>query len=134
MSLAMGEVTPKWFHHSLNTQILLTLRYPPTKTLSECTARQWLIKLGWRRTMLKKGIYMDGHERPDVIDCWMNTFLLLMAQYEKRMVHWVADGPNLVHIDPKLGPDNKRVIVVFQDESCFHVNEYKVNVWCAPWL
>ena len=134
MSLATGEVTPKRFHHSLNTEILPTLGYPPTKTLSERTARRWLIKLGWRRTMLKKGVYMDGHERPDVIDYRMNSFLPLMAQYEKRMVHWVADGANLVRVDPKLGPDDKRVIAVFQDESCFHVNEYKANVWCAPWL
>jgi hypothetical protein len=127
-SLAMGEVTPKWFHHSLNTEILPTLGYPPVKTLLECTARQWLIKLGWQCTMLKKGVYMDGHKRPDVINYQLNSFLPLMAQYEKRMVHWVADGPNLVHIDPKLGPDNKRVITVFQDESCFHVNEYKANI------
>ena len=77
---------------------------------------------------------MDGHERPDIIDYWMNSFLPLMAQYEKRMVHWVADGPNLMCIDLKLGLDDKRVIAVFQDKSCFHVNEYKANIWCAPQL
>ena len=74
---------------------------------------------------------MDGHKRPDVINYQLNSFLPLMAQYEKRMVHWVADRTNLVHIDPKLGPDNKRVITVFQDKSCFHMNEYKANIWCT---
>ena len=74
---------------------------------------------------------MDGHERPDMVSYWMDSFLPLMAQYEERMVHWVTDGPDLVCIDPKLGPDNKRIIVVFQDESCFHVNEYKADIWCA---
>ena len=133
-SLAKGEVTPKRFHHSLNTQILPTLGYPPAKSLSERTARRWLIKLGWRRTKLKKGVYMDGHERPDVVSYWMDSFLPLMAQYEERMVHWVADGPDLVRVDPKLGPDDKRIIAVFQDESCFHVNEYKADIWCAPRL
>jgi hypothetical protein len=131
-SLAVGEVTPKRFQHALNTRILPTLGYPPTKKLSERTARRWLIKLGWRRTTLKKGVYMDGHERPDVIDYRVNTFLPLMAQLEKRMVHWVANGSELVRVDPELGPDEKRVIAVFQDESCFHVNEYKRDVWCAP--
>jgi hypothetical protein len=95
-------------------------------------ARQWLIKLEWWHTTLKKGVYMDGHERPDVIDYRVNTFLPLMAQLEKWMVHWVMNGSKLVRVDPKLGPDEKRVIVVFQDESCFHVNEYKHDVWCAP--
>ena len=128
----MGEVTPKRFQHALNTRILPTLGYPPTKKLSERTARRWLIKLGWWRTTLKKGVYMDGHERPDVIDYRVNTFLPLMAQLEKRMVHWVANGSELVRVDPELGPDEKRVIAVFQDESCFHVNEYKRDVWCAP--
>ena len=87
LSLAKGEVTPKQFHHSLNTQILPTLGYPPMKSLSECTARQWLIKLGWWHTKLKKGVYMDGHKRPDVVNYQMNTFLPLMAQYKERMVH-----------------------------------------------
>ena len=64
----------------------------------------------------------------------IDSFLPLMAQYEERMVHWVADGPNLVCIDLKLGPDDKRIITVFQDKSCFHVNEYNANIWCTPWL
>ena len=54
--------------------------------LSERTARQWLIKLGWQHTMLKKGVYMDGHERPDVVEYWLKTFLPLMALHEKKMV------------------------------------------------
>jgi len=59
---------PKRFQHTLNTQILPMLRYPPMKNLLEWTARQWLIKLGWQHMMLKKGVYMDSHERPDVIN------------------------------------------------------------------
>src|SRR6266853_6372581 len=101
-SLAMGEVTPKWFHHSHNTQILLTFGYPPTKTLLECTARWWLIKLGWWCTMLRKGVYMDGHERPDVVEYRKNDFLPLMALHKKNMVQWLANGTN--RVDPKLGP------------------------------
>jgi len=54
--------------------------------LSERTARQWLIKLGWQHTMLKKGVYMDGHERPDVVEYWLKTSLPLMALHEKKMV------------------------------------------------
>jgi len=50
-----------------------------------------------------------------------------MAQYKKRMVHWVANESRLAHVDLELGPDEKRIIVVFQDESCFHANEYKYD-------
>jgi hypothetical protein len=81
--------------------------------------------------MLKKGVYMDGHERPYVIDYQVNMFLLLMVQLEKQMVHWVVNRSELVCVNLELGPDKKRVIMVFQDESCFYVNEYKPDVWCA---
>jgi hypothetical protein len=131
-TLPIGEVTPKRFHHVLNAQILPAIGYTPVKWLSERTARQWLIKLGWRRTMLKKGVYMDGHERPDVMEYQVKTFLPLMALHEKKMVQWVMRGSELVRVDPELGPNKKRVITVFQDESCFHVNEYKQDAWCAP--
>jgi hypothetical protein len=85
--------------------------------------------------MLKKGMYMDGHERPNVIEYQKNMFLPLMALYKKNMVQWVVNGSNsakLMHIDPKLGLDDKRVIMVFQDKSSFHINEYKQTLWCTP--
>ena len=57
-----------------------------------------------------------------------------MQELEKRMTHWLpqAEGSSeLVRVDPKLGPGEKRVIAVFQDESSFHANEYRQTVWCA---
>jgi hypothetical protein len=131
-SLPTGEVTPKRFHHALHERILPSLGWMLGKPLSERTARRWLIKLGWRRTTLRKGVYMDGHERPDVVQYRVNTFLPLMALHEKRMVEWIANGSELERVEPKLGPDERRVIAVFQDESAFHVNEYKAEAWCAP--
>ena len=78
---------------------------------------------------MRKGVYMDGYERPDVVEYQKNDFLPLMALHEKNMVQWLANGTE--HIDLKLGPGDKRVIAVFQDESAFHVNEYKAEAWCA---
>lgn len=34
--------------------------------ISEQCARRWLIKLGYRITEVRKGIYFDGHECEDV--------------------------------------------------------------------
>ena len=98
----------------------------------ECTARQWLIKLGWQHTILRKGVYIDGYKRPDVVEYRRNDFLPLMALHEKNMVQWLANRTECV--DPKLGLGDKRVIAVFQNESSFHVNEYKQIVWCTPFL
>ena len=54
------------FWHALNNQILPMLGYVLNIRLLECTAQCWLYKLGWWWTRLKKGIYMDRHERDDV--------------------------------------------------------------------
>ena len=74
---------------------------------------------------------MDGHERPDVMEYRNKVFLPLMASFERRMVQWVSEGSELVHIDPDLALGEKRVIAVFQDESSFHVNEFERTIWCV---
>jgi hypothetical protein len=132
LDLPVGEVTTAQFHRVLNERILPSLGYQLRGTgLSLRTARRWLYKLGWRHTELKKGVYMDGHERPDVVEYRNNVFLPLMASLERRMVQWVSEGSELVRIDPDLAPGEKRVIALFQDESSFHVNEFKKTTWYA---
>ena len=130
-SIEKGEVTPKLFRRALNEQILPMLGYQLKKGLSERTARRWLVKLGWRRTKLKKGVYMDGHERPDVVKYRQDDFLPKMASYERFMVQWIMEDTQTVRKDPELGPGEKRIIPLFQDESSLHAGEYKTNVWCG---
>ena len=57
-----------------------------------------------------------------------------MALHARKMVQWKPSesGSELMRIDPDLGPGEKRVIAVFQDESSFHANEYKRIIWYAP--
>jgi hypothetical protein len=81
---------------------------------------------------MKKGVYMDGHEMPDIVEYRNSEFLLLMASYERCMVQWKPKGVGLVCVEPDLRPEENRVIAIFQDESCFHVNDNKQMGWCAP--
>ncbi len=48
------------------------------------------------------------------------------------MVQWRSEGSGFERIEPDLGLDEQRVITVFQDESCFHVNDNKQTSWCIP--
>ncbi len=80
--IPMGEVTPRQFHKALNDQILPTLGLAVKGRLLVHMAWQWLLALGWRYMRVKKGMYMDGYKRPDVIKYWDNIFLPLMALYE----------------------------------------------------
>ncbi|KAG2063447.1 hypothetical protein BDR04DRAFT_947286, partial [Suillus decipiens] len=69
--------------NALHTTILPELGIIPKQPISEQTARHWLIKLGWRRTVIRKGVYMDGHEREDVVKYRNEIYLPAMSKFEK---------------------------------------------------
>lgn len=131
-----GDVTPRCFQHALNSQILPSLNIALKKPLCERTARRWLIKLGWRLTQIRKGVYLDGHEREDVVTYRNEEFLPRMKEFEARMTCYLVDKTTgeLVPIEPTLSPGQKKVIPLFQDESSFHANEYKSSAWFVPVL
>jgi hypothetical protein len=63
---ALGTVTPRAMSQHINEVILPALRIEGT--ILESTAQRWLrFKLGYQCKESKKGLYVDGHERPDVI-------------------------------------------------------------------
>lgn len=126
-SLQTGKVTPKKLQVAVNTEILPKLGITPKKPIGTRTACCWLIKFGWRYTQVKKGVYMDGHERADVVNYRQETFLPLMAKFEARMVHY--EGPELRHVAPTLEPGEREIIPNFHDESSFHGNNEARNLW-----
>ncbi|KAJ7231192.1 hypothetical protein C8J57DRAFT_1251284 [Mycena rebaudengoi] len=123
----VGSISPKTFQHALNNTILPALDVVLKKPLCERTARRWPIKLGWRLTILRKGVYMDGHEHPDVVDSRNNVFLPTTAKYEELMTKY--EGPALEQVPPKLKEGEKEIIALFHDECCFHANDYKSRAW-----
>ena len=77
----LGEITPLQLRKHVNNMILPTLDLS-TKNASICdqTAINWLKKLGYTFKDVKKGLYHDGHERPDVIVA-RKKYLEQMDQY-----------------------------------------------------
>jgi hypothetical protein len=112
-------VTPKGLQQALNTTIFPELSITLKKPICEWTARRWLIKLGWRHTVVRKGVYMDGHERDDVVKYHNELFLPQMQIFENRMVHW--EGPSILRTEPsiRIGLDLWPIVAYFHDESCF---------------
>jgi hypothetical protein len=78
----LGTITPFLLCHHINNIILPTLTLTGKTSISECTAIQWLKKLGYTCKDVRKGMYHDGHERPDVVEARKN-FLEQMSQYER---------------------------------------------------
>jgi hypothetical protein len=87
---------------------------------------RWLIKLGWQHTTVHKGVYIDGHERTDVVEYHRNMFLPAMAQFEARMVRY--EGPELKRVEPVLADGQKQIIAQFHNE-CFYANDEARSLW-----
>ena len=110
--LSTEEVSPKWFCRALTKEILPCLGI--NRSVSEWTARWWLVKLGWCQTCLKKGIYMDGHEQNDIVKYRNKIFLPLITQYEVHMVKWIeCEDRTFEHVKPELGSGEKWIITLF---------------------
>lgn len=70
--MGIGEITPfrlqKHVNNVIIPSLLSALPNNTPQTISLRTAQSWLRKLGYFATQAKKGIYIDGHDRPDVIE------------------------------------------------------------------
>lgn len=94
------------------------------------TARRWLHKLNWRYRQKKKGMYIDGHERDDVVE-YRKGFLERWKEYEKRFV--IYDNNGNVLSTPTGFPVPQgvrfRLILVTHDESTFYENDRRKIHW-----
>ena len=85
-SQALGTVTPLNFCRHVNTVILPALGI--NATISESTALRWLkFKLGYQSKEAKKGVYVDGHERPDVIKEREGFLEKIFNEFERYVAH-----------------------------------------------
>ena len=65
----LGQITPLSLQCHINNTIIpkIGLDLGQSKISVEC-ARHWLKKLGYELVEAKKVVYLDGHERPDVVE------------------------------------------------------------------
>jgi hypothetical protein len=65
---------------------------PKSNRIRARTARRWLEKLGFKYGTVRKGVYIDGHERPDVVSYRKNVFIHKWKEIERRLVIFKEDG------------------------------------------
>lgn len=98
-------------------------------SISLSTARRWLHSEGFQYTSHKKGLYFDGHDRPDVVSYRQDHFLPFMKSCESRLVCFVVGD-----VDEELvaAPDNyveRRLVLVAHDEMTAQANDSKEKSW-----
>jgi hypothetical protein len=103
------------------------------RTISVWTARRWLKALDFRFGCRKNGMYVDGHEREDVVK-YRNAFTKRWVEdYEPRMAEYDNNGDWIRMPEGNLpnGQAN-RLILVTHDESTFFANERCNLGWIHP--
>ena len=82
-SQKLGTITSNLLCKHVNNDILPTLELTEKKaSICEHTAVNWLHKLGYECKDVKKGIYVDSHERSDVVEN-QKKFLEEMDRYSQ---------------------------------------------------
>ena len=93
-------------------------------SISLSTAHRWLAKLNWQFGKKKNGMYIDGHERDDVV-AYRQAFVHRWADYEMRFHIWDNGGGPLARSPSNLHP----LILVTHDESTFFQNDERRTCW-----
>ena len=91
-----------------------------------CTAQTWLRKLRFVYKEVRKNVFIDGHERPDVVED-RNRFLTKMEELKPYMVEFNKDGAMKAKdypVDCAVGGEERRpIIVITHDECTFSAND-----------
>jgi hypothetical protein len=96
-------------------------------SISDKTAQRWLKILGLKYGRYRKGLYNDGHERPDVVR-YREKFLMRFESYERRMIRYEGEFMEKVMISA-LTQDERHLVLVTHDESCFSSHDGRDFVW-----
>ena len=145
---ALGTVNPRLLAQHVNNVILPALGI--RGAIADSTAQRWLrSKLGYECKEARKGLYVDGHERPDVVE-ERKEFIAILNGFEwyvGRVQHSISrssdlniltslmatyDDESLDRIPPTLQSGQKEHVLIMQDETIFHTNEYRRRMWLAP--
>ena len=95
-------------------------------SLTASAAVAWLKKLRFEWKEVRKGVYIDGHEKPEVVFFWQQCFLPQWKQLQKRMLMWLPSW----QIDSTPLPAGKRLLIpCAHDEYSFHSNNGVHHRW-----
>jgi len=120
----------KWVNKALLPSSTLEPGFPRRTSVE--TARKWLHEMGFEVLTARKGIFIDGHERPDVVASRM-TFLRKMVKI--GFLHFTNAPTEEARqalpedVDPPILETREKTVVFFHDETTFQSNEDQPVQW-----
>ena len=92
--------------------------------VSDCTARRWLLQLGFEPASTKKGVFIDGHERSDVVE-YRKLYLRKLEILESTLA-----PPPPVSDEPAPEPsDRPKLVLIYHDEAAYHSIDDQKWMW-----
>ena len=120
----------RWVNETLRPNSTLEPGFPRKTGLE--TARKWLHHLRFEVLTARKGIFIGGHERDDVVE---SCKLFLHKMVKLRFLHFTnAPTEDAVRalpydIDPPTNKKRSKTVVFFHDEGTFTANEDQLTQW-----
>lgn len=96
--------------------------------ISLATAKRWMKRMGMRWTKTPKGQYVDGHERPDVVEYRQRTYIPRRFGSHLPSRTWTEETVG-DHVIPS--PSHQHVIYWHHDETTFMQNDRRQVRWVA---
>jgi len=76
-----------------------------------------------------KGMYIDRHERDDVVEYWQSHFIPLWSRIRFQMMTWSSQNPD--KSTPLLSDFlvKKQIVLLIHDELTFYCNDCHKYQW-----
>ena len=118
------------FCEFVNNKLLPSSHLPPffPRSVSLRTAVHWLRHLGFKPRSHKKGVYIDGHEREDVVKHRIE-YLKVMAELSKSHKPPPQCSDEEPRVRDEADEEKKTLVVLFHDESIYNTNEGQMWMW-----
>ena len=139
------NMTSVSFLKFVNNELLPSHHLSPhfPRMISLRTAIRWLHNLGFKPVSHKKGIYIDGHEREDVVkhrDEYLTTLHTLQQTHQSPPPIDDDDPSTSLELSPfsanrpstsasASAPTDKKLVMIYHDESIFNTNEGQTWMW-----
>ena len=133
-SYKKGEpnMTAQSFCQWVNDHLLPSQNLPPElpRSISLRTATRWLRRLGFRPQSHKKGAYVDGHERADVVAS-RGQYLKELSELQASHLPPPPCSDERAATPPPDAETRKTLVSIFHDESICNTNEGQTWMWAA---
>jgi hypothetical protein len=90
------------------------------------TTTYWLHILGYTLACPKKGVYKDGHERPDVVE-YRKAYTSILHSFDNREHSYTENF--LDELVPRTDTTHSEMIRIYHDECIYASSEGALSLW-----